>query len=220
MRRSKKRHERGAVLVLTALSLTSIIAVMGVVVDGSRVYAFGHPFYGLGPTRFPMTRATVVTVLPSLASSSKIAIPGDVIGIVQQDRATTIAGTLGEGPELIPLTISLKSERGTRKTFTMGMVSDQLDGERARGEDQRAAGGGDLRGKPDDRQHQRRPGAATGASERHRSDRRAARHGGHRRGHVGLTQSGGSDRASGRRDVVGGDRAADDVDARRAPPAG
>jgi hypothetical protein len=45
---------------------------------------------------------------------------------VQQDRATTIAGTLGEGPALIPLTLTLKSERGTRKTFTMGMVSDQL----------------------------------------------------------------------------------------------
>ena len=95
-------------------------------VDGNRVYAFGHPFYGLGPTRFPMTRASVIAVLPSLASSSKIAVPGQVIGIIQQDRATTIAGTLGEGPELIPLTISLKSERGTRKTFTMGMVSDQL----------------------------------------------------------------------------------------------
>ena len=95
-------------------------------VDGNRVYAFGHPFYGLGPTRFPMTRASVMAVLPSLSSSTKIATVGPVIGIVQQDRATTIAGTLGEGPALIPLTISLKSERGTRKTFTMGMVSDQL----------------------------------------------------------------------------------------------
>ena len=95
-------------------------------VDGNRVYAFGHPFYGLGPTRFPMTRATVMAVLPSLSSSTKIATVGPVIGIVQQDRATTIAGTLGEGPALIPLTIALKSERGTRKTFTMGMVSDQL----------------------------------------------------------------------------------------------
>jgi hypothetical protein len=95
-------------------------------VEGNRVYAFGHPFYGLGPTRFPMTRASVVTVLPSLASSSKIAVPGPVIGVIQQDRATTIAGTLGDGPELIPVTINLKSERGTRKTFTMGMVSDQL----------------------------------------------------------------------------------------------
>jgi hypothetical protein len=95
-------------------------------IDGSKLYAFGHPFYGLGPTRFPMTRAKVLTVLPSLQSSSKIASPGTVIGTIQQDRATTIAGTLGDGPALIPLTINLKSERGTRKTFTMSMVSDQL----------------------------------------------------------------------------------------------
>jgi hypothetical protein len=95
-------------------------------VDGSKVYAFGHPFYGLGPTQFPMTRAHVMAVLPSLSSSMKIASPGDVIGVIQQDRATTIAGTLGQGPALIPLTLTLKSDRGTRKTFKMGMVSDQL----------------------------------------------------------------------------------------------
>ena len=28
-------------------------------VDGDRVYAFGHPFFNLGPTQFPMTRARV-----------------------------------------------------------------------------------------------------------------------------------------------------------------
>jgi hypothetical protein len=95
-------------------------------VDGSRVYAFGHPFYGLGPTQFPMTRAYVHTVLPSLASSLKIASTGDVIGVVQQDRATAIAGTLGPGPTLIPITLSLTSARGAKKTFTMQMVNDQL----------------------------------------------------------------------------------------------
>src|SRR5688500_12988669 len=45
---------------------------------------------------------------------------------MQQDRATTIAGTLGPGPALIPVRISLTSERGTRKTFNMAMVNDQL----------------------------------------------------------------------------------------------
>jgi hypothetical protein len=95
-------------------------------VDGTRVYAFGHPFYGLGPTQFPMTRAYVHTILPSLISSSKIASTGEVIGTVQQDRFTTIAGTLGPGPALIPVKISLTSERGTKKTFSMAMVNDQL----------------------------------------------------------------------------------------------
>jgi hypothetical protein len=95
-------------------------------VDGDRVYAFGHPFYQLGPTQFPMTRAHVFTVLPSLAASQKIASTGEVVGIVSQDRATTIAGTLGPGPSMIPVTLTLSSERGTRKSFKIGIVRDQL----------------------------------------------------------------------------------------------
>ena len=46
-----------------------------------------------------MTRAYIYTSLPSLMSSFKIASLGDVIGTVQQDRATAIAGTLGTGPD-------------------------------------------------------------------------------------------------------------------------
>ncbi len=95
-------------------------------VDGDRVYAFGHPFYGLGPVQFPMTRAYVHVVLPSLASSMKIASTGEVIGTVSQDRAVAIAGTLGRGPTLIPIKLSLTSERGIRKTFSLSMVNDQL----------------------------------------------------------------------------------------------
>jgi hypothetical protein len=96
-------------------------------VDGDRVYAFGHPFYGLGPTQFPMTRAYVHTILPSLQSSMKIASTGEVIGTVSQDRATTIAGTLGRGPAMIPIKLTLNnSERGIRKTFNMAMVNDEL----------------------------------------------------------------------------------------------
>jgi len=95
-------------------------------VDGNRVYAFGHPFFGLGPTQFPMTRANVIAILPSLASSMKIASSGDVIGVVQQDRATSIAGTLGPGPSMIPISLTLNSERGTRKKFSIAIVKDQL----------------------------------------------------------------------------------------------
>jgi len=96
-------------------------------VDGDRVYAFGHPFYGLGPTQFPMTRAYVHAILPSLQSSMKIASTGDVIGTISQDRATTIAGTLGAGPAMIPVKITLNNaERGLKKTFTMAMVNDEL----------------------------------------------------------------------------------------------
>jgi hypothetical protein len=114
----------GVALMTGDMSLGATGTVTDVI--GDRVYAFGHPFYNLGPTAFPMTRAYVHVVLPSLLNSSKIASTGEIIGTVQQDRATTIAGTLGPGPTLIPITLNLTSERGTRKTFHMSMVRDQL----------------------------------------------------------------------------------------------
>jgi hypothetical protein len=92
--------------------------------DGDRVYAFGHPLYNLGPTQFPMTRATVQVVLPSLMASSKLASFGEVIGTVQQDRATAIAGRLGPAPALIPVTITLNSDRAPSRTFNFGVVRD------------------------------------------------------------------------------------------------
>ena len=95
-------------------------------VDGTRVYAFGHPFFNFGPTAFPMTRATVYTSLPSLMSSFKIATLGDVIGTVQQDRATAIAGTLGSAPATVPLTVNLESSRGPKRTFKYNAAVDQL----------------------------------------------------------------------------------------------
>lgn len=95
-------------------------------IDGDRVYAFGHPFFNFGPTTFAMTRAYVHTSLPSLMSSFKIATLGDVIGTVQQDRATAIAGTLGKGPSMIPVNVTLESEHAPRRTFHYTVVNDQM----------------------------------------------------------------------------------------------
>lgn len=94
-------------------------------VDGDRVYAFGHPLYNLGPTEFPLTRAEVVAVLPSLFTSTKLAALGETIGTIQQDRATAVAGHLGPPPALIPLRITLNSERQPARRFTFGVVRDQ-----------------------------------------------------------------------------------------------
>ena len=98
-------------------------------VDGDRVYAFGHPFFNLGPAEFPITRAYVYKMLPSLMSSFKIAALGEVIGTMQQDRATGVAGTLGSGPALIPMTVTLASDRGeasSKRTLKYKLVNDQV----------------------------------------------------------------------------------------------
>ena len=94
------------------------------------IYAFGHPFFNLGPSQFPMTRAYVHTMLPSLMSSFKISSMGEVIGTMQQDRATAIAGTLGKGPTVIPMTVTLQSTRedgsATKRSFTYQVANDQV----------------------------------------------------------------------------------------------
>lgn len=95
-------------------------------IDGAQVYAFGHPMYNLGPTEFPMTRGYVYAVLPSLSSSIKLSSTGETIGTFLQDRATAISGRVGPGPRLIPITMTLESDRGPRRTFHYGVVNDQL----------------------------------------------------------------------------------------------
>lgn len=115
----------GAVLIKGDLTMAATGTVT--MVDDGRVYAFGHPFYNLGPISFPMTRAAVTTLLPSLALSSKIAAIGEVVGTLDQDRATGIFGRLGAGPDMIPVRLHLMApERGVDETFEFEVVKDQL----------------------------------------------------------------------------------------------
>jgi hypothetical protein len=95
-------------------------------VDGTRVYAFGHPFFNLGPTDFPMTKAWVYGLLPSLQQGRKMASVGEIVGTMRQDRATAIAGTLGPGPATVPVKLTLTSDGGTPRAFTFQVVKDQL----------------------------------------------------------------------------------------------
>lgn len=115
----------GAALVRGDLTMAGTGTVT--LVDGDRVYAFGHPFYNLGPIRFPMTRASVTTLLPSLALSSKIAAVGPVVGTLDQDRSTGIFGALGPGPAMIPVNVRLREpERSLTREFAFEVVEDRL----------------------------------------------------------------------------------------------
>ncbi len=95
-------------------------------IDGSHVYAFGHPLFNLGPTVFPMTRAYVHAVLPSLLSSFKLSSLAEMIGTVSQDRATAIAGTLGDAPATIPVALTLAREGQGPRQFAFSIASDQF----------------------------------------------------------------------------------------------
>jgi hypothetical protein len=104
------------------------LSVTGTVTDveGRRVYAFGHPFYNLGPTRFPLKKVWVYSIFPSLQVSWKIAAALDSVGTMDQDRTTTIAGRLGELPRMIPVEVHLRSPRAAERTFRFRIVEDEL----------------------------------------------------------------------------------------------
>jgi hypothetical protein len=95
-------------------------------VDGNKVLAFGHPVYNLGSVDYAMTRANVITVMPSLESSFKLASTGPVIGRFNQDRTAGAAGDLGTMPRLIPLNITLLTGPGAKKDFKLKLVADKF----------------------------------------------------------------------------------------------
>jgi hypothetical protein len=90
------------------------------------VYAFGHPLFNLGPIEYPMTRATVHLVLPSLYSSFKLSSSGPTVGTWLQDRHTAIKGALRRRPKMIPLSVQVKTSRDLERSYDLQIVDDEL----------------------------------------------------------------------------------------------
>jgi hypothetical protein len=104
------------------------IAASGTVTfrDGERIYAFGHPFLGLGGSDMPMTECSVVTVVSNSYNSFKLAIPGRMVGSISQDRATGVFGQLGHASRMIPVKINLHTSRDRVEQFSYEVVSDEF----------------------------------------------------------------------------------------------
>jgi hypothetical protein len=94
-------------------------------VDGQRVTAFGHPMLSLGEVALPMCAADIITILPSQMSSVKIANTGAVVGTITQDRLSAVTGTLGPGPEMIRVEVSVNPIRGTPRTLRFNVARQQ-----------------------------------------------------------------------------------------------
>ena len=92
--------------------------------DGDRIYAFGHPFLSLGSSDMPMTESSVVTVISNVNNSFKLAVPGNMVGAISQDRASGIFGTLGQAPKMIPVKINLHTSRNRQETYFYEIAND------------------------------------------------------------------------------------------------
>ncbi len=103
----------GIDLIEGDLSISSGCTVTTVVVN--QILACGHPLFGFGSVQMPLSRAHVIMTLASAASSTKIISTGAVIGTLTQDRQTAVMGTLGAGPPMIPLDVTLDTPAEQKK---------------------------------------------------------------------------------------------------------
>lgn len=94
--------------------------------DGEKIYAFGHPFLSLGTSDLPMSESHVVTVIPNLNNSFKLAVPDAMVGTMTQDRATGVFGRLGQAPKMIPVEINLETSRGQTQTLNFEVAKDDF----------------------------------------------------------------------------------------------
>ena len=105
--------EPGAMVAGVLIDGDAVLAAGGTVTEvrGNEVWAFGHPFLGGGSFRFPMARANVVTILPSLASSFKFFTVGETIGSFVSDRSRGIWGRLDETAPMVPVTVTIDDRK-------------------------------------------------------------------------------------------------------------
>lgn len=92
--------------------------------DGDRLLLFGHPFFHGGEVRMPLSTARIVGILPSLATSFKLGVPGEPVGVATQDRRAAVAGRLGPAPALMPFAVDVEAA-GRRQSFRFECIEDR-----------------------------------------------------------------------------------------------
>jgi hypothetical protein len=95
-------------------------------IDGNRVWAFGHRFLAIGATALPFARADVITLLPNLNTSFKLASAREWMGTISQDHDTAIAGELGKRAALVPVSIGVSRAGRSVESYRVQMVNDPL----------------------------------------------------------------------------------------------
>lgn len=114
----------GAQLVRGDFSLAAIGTVTAV--ENGKVLAFGHPFLRKGNVSYFMTDANIISTASGLNTGFKIGVPGNAVGVINQDRTAAIAGTLGRYPSVIPLQVNVTDKQlNTTKSYSMQIAYDE-----------------------------------------------------------------------------------------------
>jgi len=112
----------GAIGVVLARGDAQIAAVGTVTwVDGDEVFAFGHPMFHRGGSAYPMSPASIVTVLPRSSNSFKMGVVGPPVGAITRDYNPGVAGRLGAEVRMIPMHLEVTTSGG-RQDFRFELL--------------------------------------------------------------------------------------------------
>jgi hypothetical protein len=98
---------------------------------GNRVLVCGHPWENLGDVDYALTASEVVTVVRALPRPFKVGNLGQIIGVIDQDRGTAIAGTLGRLPRLFNVRVVVTDQDTGSRTELGAQVVRRRDLARA-----------------------------------------------------------------------------------------
>ena len=93
--------------------------------EGDRVVAFGHPLFNAGSIEMPMVAAYVHAVMPLQSTSFKYATGGELLGTMREDRNRAVAGVVGPGPPMVPVTVLIRSGSGETHSFEFETVTER-----------------------------------------------------------------------------------------------
>jgi SpoIVB peptidase S55 len=118
-----KKLEPGSMISVQLLSGDMNVGADGTVtmIDGNKIYAFGHHLLSAGETELPFARSDVLALLPNLSSSFKISQPREWMGTITEDRNSAISGLTGRRARMTPIEIKIGSN-----SYRMGMIQDRV----------------------------------------------------------------------------------------------
>jgi len=110
---------RGAVTIGAVGTVTAVA--------GKQLLAFGHPLLDLGRVALPLAPAYVTAIVSSSVVPFKLVNSGQSpLGTIVQDRPAGVFGTLGAGPAMIPVTLTVDAPAGTATYHEQVVPNERL----------------------------------------------------------------------------------------------
>jgi hypothetical protein len=96
-------------------------------VEGGKFMGFGHPMFQEGGINAPLAQAYIFGFMQSYERSFKLSEIRDLRGTISQDRLYAVAGTLGEAPNFVPMTVGIRGPAAMRPATYQYNLWDEDD---------------------------------------------------------------------------------------------